>query len=572
MAEDHDPEMEGSISSPPKAPSPAKMKSSMKKEKTQKMASGDKETALDGDDGPLHPPRMNMSETQATSLSETERTVPDGGDDRGGAKEAGDGASPLQRNCLGQAVTPPAEDAAHLTGPMERISKGVARSPCTYLWASLLVSVALSVIAIIVGEFSVSAETGGWNSRGTLIADRQTQIMLATEFREYLFYGGDAAWEDLINNVQPGWESEDDDNNGRRLAGAVTPSSSAGGGVVPTDHVQYPAASLVDYLRPKTTTTAQPQQQQQPRRLPFLMTPHLKRRLQDAAAANNSTGVGIANCDTSFYEDGNLTDVSRLWPVWKTATTSSSGDVDSVLDPALLRDVCVAEENTQRQLEELGLCFGCPDGRCLPPYSVVFYARLVLPDGFSLSCDELADAWGPVQETTQEEWKVCIDVLKKTYDPAEETLPEECPLGFYPSLVQTNFDETMVTSYSSSIFATREDQIEELYAVVDSFDRGSEDVVGAYDTQYEDFVNIYADDSLTNDMALAREYTTIMCLAARCFVCVCDRVLVFTSLEGFLPTHISHFVPSPLPVSSLLLALRMINTQWVRPWWLVWRF
>ena len=53
------------------------------------------------------------------------------------------------------------------------------------------------------------------SGRGTSIADKSTQLYLVEFNQDYLFNGGDEAWEDLIENVQPGWEDDsfDDDDD-----------------------------------------------------------------------------------------------------------------------------------------------------------------------------------------------------------------------------------------------------------------------------------------------------------------------------------------------------------------------
>jgi len=400
---------------------------------------------------------------------------------------------------------PPAQDAMELNTILQNHSKRIARNPCTYLWVSLIISLALSFIALIVGDFSVSAETGGWQSRGTLIADRQTQLMLTTAYQEYLFYGGEEAWEDLIQNVQPGFESEDDEedevddeqnkNTTRRLLQPRHSSSSL------QSLLSYPSTHS------KNSDMEQQSEQHKPeRKLPFAWTPELTRRLQESSNAS-----ALSGCDLSFYDSAIMTYIPRLWPTWSLTTNDPSS---TALEPSILRDLCIAEENTQAFLEQEGLCFGgCDNGHCLPPYSLVFYARMALDDGFSLTCDEIADAWGNLQTTTEESWQECVETLKETYTPNEDALPDNCPFGFYPTLVQANFDETAKTIYTSTIFATNESVVDDLYLNSDAFDRGSGQIEGAYDTQYEDFINIYLDDSLGRDMSLALGSAVVVSVA-----------------------------------------------------------
>jgi hypothetical protein len=93
-------------------------------------------------------------------------------------------------------------------------SKRLARAPCHYFWVNLIVSVILSAIGSIFGDFSVSANNGGWQSCGTLIANRQTQLMLVQYNADALFVddedGVNDVWKEMITNVQPGWEDDDD--------------------------------------------------------------------------------------------------------------------------------------------------------------------------------------------------------------------------------------------------------------------------------------------------------------------------------------------------------------------------
>ena len=96
-------------------------------------------------------------------------------------------------------------------GYLELYARKVARNPCTHLLTALTIALTLSIIAITVGDFAVNSETGGWQSRGTLLANRQTQQMLTLTNSFNMLLGGDKVWDDLINNVQPGWQVEPDD-------------------------------------------------------------------------------------------------------------------------------------------------------------------------------------------------------------------------------------------------------------------------------------------------------------------------------------------------------------------------
>jgi hypothetical protein len=363
-------------------------------------------------------------------------------------------------------------NAEDLDGFWERQARRMARHPRTHLCSSFLLALVLSAIGLGVGEFSISSETGGWDSRGTLISDRQTQLLLTQINQEYLFTGGDDAWEDLLNNVQSGWDEDDTaEASSRRLK-------------LTGDSV-HPGGSRVE---------------QSQHALPFEMTSDMRRRLQEQTDL-------LPGCDIDWYFSSNLTDHIRLWPLWKTQKKT-----DTALSPQIIHDICVAEENTQRHLEEKGLCFGCDEG-CLPPYSIVLYTRLLVPNGIGLSCQELRDEWGPYQATTEVEWKKCVEDVKANYSPYSEAFPESCPFAFSTMMVDEAFEQSSLLAYTSSIFATEEDDIDELYDSVDSYDRGSSLIKGAYDTQDEDFAVLYTDEALNRDMILAMGSAVFVALA-----------------------------------------------------------
>jgi hypothetical protein len=130
-----------------------------------------------------------------------------------------------------------------------------------------------------------------------------------------------------------------------------------------------------------------------------------------------------------------------------------------------------------------------------------------------MGCDDLATAWQPYQEPVEALFKECIKTIKETYDPNQVALPENCPFGFNPSLVQADYDETVLSTYTSIVFATKGDDVDDLYLHAHSYDRGGAAIEGAFDTQYEDFVNAYIDESLGNDMALAIGSALVVCVA-----------------------------------------------------------
>ena len=338
----------------------------------------------------------------------------------------------------------------------ERLAMRMANQPCTHLLVSLMLSIALSAIGLIVGDFSVAVDNAGWQSRGTLIADRQTQLMLTQFNVETLFYGDESDWNDLIQNVQPGWESSGDDNFDRRRL------------------------MLEEQVVSKQSQTRVP---------PLQWTPTLQRQLQERAA------IDLPGCDVSWYEDYDQS--YHLWPIWKTKRVEASA-----LNPDLILELCESEQETQRVLEQAGLCFGCSDGTsCLPPFGLVLYARLQVGDtGLQLSCSELKDAWAPYEAQTQAQWQDCVAAIKANYTDDDPTLPSTCPFGFTTDLVQYDYDENELVLYTSSIFPTREDDIDALYDHVDDFGKGNQKTIeGAYDTKGEHFSIIFTDGAVARE-------------------------------------------------------------------------
>ena len=60
--------------------------------------------------------------------------------------------------------------------PRAGLWRRIGRRPGRALLASVLVAVAVSAVGMIVGEFEISNDNSGWESRRTLIADRQAQF------------------------------------------------------------------------------------------------------------------------------------------------------------------------------------------------------------------------------------------------------------------------------------------------------------------------------------------------------------------------------------------------------------
>jgi hypothetical protein len=91
-----------------------------------------------------------------------------------------------------------------------------------------------------------------------------------------LFYGGEEAWDDLLNNVQTGWEVQFDDDRRRLLVSTREDELSRGDGMLPSTE-----QGTFHWTRNRTVP---------------LLTPEMKRLLQEEGAIS-----GLEGCDTSWY-------------------------------------------------------------------------------------------------------------------------------------------------------------------------------------------------------------------------------------------------------------------------------
>ena len=223
----------------------------------------------------------------------------------------------------------------------------------------------------------------------------------------------------------------------------------------------------------------------------------MTRRLQ----AVNRTGI-LEGCDATLYTSGAFFRSERLWPVWR---LKSNVDTSSFFDAHVFEELCTNEASTQSYLVDNKLCYGCDsDEKCLPPYSLVLYARLVIENGMTMECAELSQAWEAFESEIEEDLVQCVVDLKADYNPErDEAFPDSCPPWFNPTMLDELYDTTKRIQYTSSVFATSYDDIDQLYDAADKYSRGEDHIEGAYDTQDEDFVNLSLDAQLGLDMMLA---------------------------------------------------------------------
>ena len=349
---------------------------------------------------------------------------------------------------------------------LERQARRCARWPKTHLLVSLGIAVILSAVGMYFGDFTITVKNVGWPSRGTLIADRETQNKLINHYGGKLSRSSgevnDALWKDLTTTVQPGWET-------RRYAKDDKKTQST------PEVTAAPTSDRYAFKRKNVTEL-------------------------------------VDQCDVELYMKPAFLQQLKLWPVWEVAPTSTSDDKGSssrasATDPVVLEDLCLAEERTQRILEEEGLCYGCNDDtECLPPYSIVLYARFTVPHGLTMNCSTLAASWAPYRVEEEAKWKKCVVYLQQTAGDLDDmdSIRRYCPSLFSPALVDERFEQTGMVQYTSTIFVTRSNRIDELYEISEDFGRGTPGIIeGTYDTQIQSFIELYANDIVLRDTVLS---------------------------------------------------------------------
>ncbi|CAB9518411.1 dispatched homolog 1 [Seminavis robusta] len=364
---------------------------------------------------------------------------------------------------------------------LERTARRVARWPQTHLWTALVVAVVISGLGMYFGNFSVSFEAMGWPSRGTLVSKRDTQYRLVNRNRVALSKRKNQdVWEDLTTNIQCGWEVPD--------------------GKCPNDNFkEEEVVAAVEEQSNNSTSTDENSSSSQ-------VEEEQDKQVETSSVSPTSLTELWSQCDVGFYAEPNFYLKSRLWPVWKVTDPAASA-----LDPALLQTICEAEEQTQAILHREGLCFGCNNGQCLPPMSLVLYARFTVRNGMAMTCPELAQAWAPHQAETVHEFQQCVRHLRGVTDFFNVQDRGPCPTMFSPAMVDKWFDQTGRVTTTSSVFMSKNKKAnaKKLYAVLDEFGRGNDTskMEVAYDNQHQMFVEFYSLDAIPYDM-------TLMCASA----------------------------------------------------------
>ncbi len=110
-------------------------------------------------------------------------------------------------------------------------------------------------------------------------------------------------------------EEDEDDNDGEAEEGSECRRGRSLTKEIPAISLGASTAeTFLDYLRPQADRIELGLEEQQRRRqVPFQMTPQLHRQLQ----------VNFEGCDLGWYTAWNFWEDPRLWPVWKTTSTST---------------------------------------------------------------------------------------------------------------------------------------------------------------------------------------------------------------------------------------------------------
>jgi hypothetical protein len=477
----------------------------------------------------------------------------------------------------------------------DRYFASIADSPCSHFNVSLIAAITIGIIGIWAGDLELAVDNAGWTSRGTLISNRETQVKLVHRNRRDLWASasrgdGKDVWDDLTQHVQPCWENDDDD-----VASAdddtLPPSSVprqdenaqhegytrslrneyATGRIAGTDDARRFAAAShggnrrlsrrLNYplLERQSNAIATNEQSLRHPLIPMARSVDTRRGLQEDVTnatvstvyremsnATSDSNHLLSGCDINWYFSPSLYQETVADSGTASGNTSLGQSQvnrrfgNSLLNGDNIRAICEAEEKTQQVLvanEACIVCGGAPSKRCLPPYSVVLFARSWIAGGFKMDCATLASTWESEYYTVDlhNQFVQCSKDLKQLqeYQSIEDGgVPDSCPNDLFTPILLDDFfgQETLSASdeespvenrlqYTSSIFATRPDAnvVDLLYRIESQFSRGKEEsagsLVGVYDTQNESFNELLVDEALGTDMILALRSAVVTFLA-----------------------------------------------------------
>ena len=372
-------------------------------------------------------------------------------------------------------------------GFLSRQARRMANRPKLYFWTSFLIAVVITVIAFTTRQLNIDATSTLFLTRGTDFANGQAQAFIVNDLHNYLNHSD---YEQVWCRYTTGSEiCPDHSHDKRSLTGLYD------------ERERFHLLPWADTLDGRTEISGN---------IPSLPKLFDRTMIQGRAF---DTGGGLTVNHYHFYQDMlsrqcdiehyTSIHVGRLWPVWRSTTHST------LFGPDALNDICMAEESTLQVLKSNGLCEGCEShSECLPPLSIVLLARLSVPGGLGMSCQELSEQWPNYRQPIEEQIKICLQDMRSASFASfvgQQSLPESCPLGFSPHMVDLEFEDSGILLYTSTLYITFREKLEEVYKIRNNFDRGDGSVViGNYDTQNLDFYQWYmAGGAISHDMLYA---------------------------------------------------------------------
>lgn len=273
-------------------------------------------------------------------------------------------------------------------------------------------------------------------------------------------------------------------------------------------------------------------------------------------------------CSGAWYGSKEMLNPESINLVNMWRISSSSVMSESALDANALYEMCIAEEHTLNMLAENDLCHKClvekeswswstgsttiEEERCIQPYSLVGLARVYMRAqyGFkslgiehmlpSMSCERLKSRWSArVQKEFKEVLLECTSYMLEELQMTPATNLEYSSCKDFPimtaSLVDDQFLDTGRVTYTSSIFATKNDPTSvklmynaekeqilqttlksEEYSSLSSFEDNFFDVGinTLYATSKQGFYEMYLEGRLPVDVAIlgASLIVTVVCV------------------------------------------------------------
>mmetsp|Transcript_523 Transcript_523/g.787 ORF Transcript_523/g.787 Transcript_523/m.787 type:complete len:1071 (-) Transcript_523:157-3369(-) len=382
-----------------------------------------------------------------------------------------------------------------------RTSRATARNAWKCLGAALVVATILSVVGVQLGGFSIEVDNKGWRSRGTLIADREMQAEVVNINRQALFDDKDGSvWEKLLTTTTEGYVDLEERGEfyTRKLMGFADTQVERKNGIMDRFN---PLQNVKDNFRKLMSKRT-----------------HQASALEGRDSSNKFRSLALEDtCDVAWYDNyGSVLFENNVFAVWKVQPNLESATL-SAFDKEVMSEICNAEVNTLKVMEDAKVCKTCNDGKCLPPLSLVLLLRQHLDDHDS-SCEDLMNSYtSDIQEQFTSELVTCTNEYIENFDSSSLTPGDasNCNLGWFQMSVVDYFFETEGNDelrYTSSFFYTsvtgdtevKEKRNTDLYNVYLDFDGTDGSVVeGVYDTVFETFNTIYVDELVISDMGLA---------------------------------------------------------------------